>query len=70
MYADSKQLFRRIFGETYWEKLTRISRQSRHLVRIDRRSANHTTYVLAMLPDTGPIYLPIVCKTLSMMEYE
>ena len=56
--------------ETYWEKLYRISRHSRHLVRIDRRSAHETTYVLAMLPDDGPIYLPVVCETLSMMERE
>lgn len=71
---NSKELARRVFnqldgGETYWDKVQRICSSRNRIMRTDHAGAHQTTYVLEILsPKDGPLFLPVVCKTLSMME--
>ena len=75
MYANSKELARRIFAqlypEGYPEKLWRLTRSPESRIMSTHHQGPHkTTYILGLATKQGPILFPVECRTLSMMNYD
>jgi hypothetical protein len=58
--------------EGYWSRLTRISAShDNRIFSSHHLHANHTVYKLGLINnDFNIIFHPVVCKTISMMEFE